>query len=77
MTSQPPFTRVQQTVDMVHGVAVPDPYRWLEEVGSPEVREWVAAQRAHTRAILDGYSSRPVLERRLASALGVGMLGPS
>jgi prolyl oligopeptidase len=77
LTSQPPFTRVQETVDVVHGDEVADPYRWLEEVGSPEVREWVGAQRAHARAILDGYPSRPALERRLAVALACGMLGPS
>ncbi len=77
MASQPPFARVRETVDIVHGVEVRDPYRWLEDVGSAEVREWVRGQRAHTRAILDEYPSRPAVERRLAEALGCGMLGPS
>ena len=77
MASQPPFTRVQETVDIVHGVEVRDPYRWLEDAGSREVHEWARGQSAHTRAVLDGYPSRPALERRLAEALGCGMLGPS
>jgi prolyl oligopeptidase len=77
LTSQPPFTRVLETVDIVHGVEVADPYRWLEDVDSPMVREWVGEQRAYTSAILDGYSSRPALAGRLAEALACGVLGPS
>jgi prolyl oligopeptidase len=77
LAPQPPFTRVQETVDTVHGVELRDPYRWLEDTGSPEVREWVRGQRAHTRAVLDEYPARPALKRRLAEAFGCGMLGPS
>ncbi len=77
MASQPPFTRVQETVDIVHGVEIRDPYRWLEETSAPEVSEWVAGQRRHARAVLDGYPARAALERRLETVLGGGMLGPS
>jgi len=77
LASQPPFTRVRATVEVVHGVEVSDPYRWLEDTGSPEVREWVRGQRAHTRSVLAGYPSRHALERRLAEAFGCGTLGPS
>jgi prolyl oligopeptidase len=77
LASQPPFTRVRATVDIVHGVEVSDPYQWLEDTGSPEVRDWLAGQRAHTRSVLSRYPSRPALERRLAEAFGCGMLGPS
>jgi prolyl oligopeptidase len=77
LAPQPPFTRVQETVDNVHGVELRDPYRWLEDTASPAVREWVRGQRAHTRAVLEAYPSRPALKRRLAEALGCGMLGPS
>lgn len=64
-------------VDTVHGVEIRDPYRWLEDAGSEEVREWVARQREHTRRVLDGYPEREWLERRLAVALACGRLGPS
>jgi prolyl oligopeptidase len=64
-------------VETVHGVELRDPYRWLEETGSDEVRAWVAGQRAHTRAVLDGYSTRAAIARRLEEALGTGALGPS
>src|SRR3954465_7876019 len=32
--------------DDLNGVAVADPYRWLEAVASPEVRAWVSAENA-------------------------------
>ena len=77
MASKPPFTRVQATVDIVHGVEVADPYRWLEETGAPAVAEWVAKQGSYTRSVLDGYPERAALEARLEIVLGGGMLGPS
>ena len=30
-------------VDDIHGLKIPDPYRWLEDVNDPEVNEWIDA----------------------------------
>ena len=54
MPSRYPNARVEPLVDTLHGVHVPDPYRWLEDAGSPETRAWVDAQNALTRSVLDG-----------------------
>ncbi|MDE2403994.1 MAG: S9 family peptidase [Sphingomonadales bacterium] len=45
-------------VDFYHGVAVRDPYRWLEDGQDPAVKAWVAAQNARSRAYLDGLPDR-------------------
>ena len=34
----------QDLVEELHGLRVPDPYRWLEDAGSEQTRRWSAAQ---------------------------------
>ena len=48
-----PPSRRDDVVDVLHGVEVRDPYRWLEEGDSPEVQAWVDAQNSYTRSILE------------------------
>ena len=51
-------------IDILHGVAVADPFRRLESADDPETIAWVADQNARTRAALDG-----PLRDRLAARL--------
>jgi len=65
-----PFARVTPTrtgdvVDTYGSAAVADPYRWMEDLESREVAEWVVAQNAVTRAHLDSLPHRAALVRRL------------
>jgi prolyl oligopeptidase len=46
-------------VDNYHGVAVADPYRWLEDIDSPQTRAWVAAENRLTDGLLASLPSRP------------------
>ncbi len=51
--------------DDYHGVSVPDPYRWLEDIDSPATRAWVAAEGALSRTYLDALSGRESMTQRL------------
>ncbi len=45
-------------VDTFHGVTVADPFRWLEDGGSPHVRDWVDAEDKRARAVLNSLPER-------------------
>lgn len=69
-----PATRVEEVTEEIHGVAVTDPYRWLEDDESPETREWIAEQQAYTQAFLASVPGRDALEERLGELLRVDTL---
>jgi prolyl oligopeptidase len=62
-------TPVKDVVDTYQGVAVVDPYRWLEDGADPKVKAWGEKQNARTRAYLDGLPARrPIFDRLMAQA---------
>jgi prolyl oligopeptidase len=65
-----PESRRDDTVDVLHGHEVADPYRWLEDPDSEETRAWVAAQNQASRAHLDGLDSRPWFLRTMQAVVG-------
>jgi prolyl oligopeptidase len=60
-----PNTRKLEHQDVLHGISVPDPYRWLEDDNAPETEAWVAAQNKVTFAHLDAIPERTVIRERL------------
>lgn len=60
-----PQTRQGDTVDNYHGIAVADPYRWLEDPDSPESRQWIEAQNQLTFGYLSQIKARQPLKERL------------
>ena len=62
--SYPP-TRKGDVVDNYHGTKVADPYRWLEDVDSPETRGWVEAENRVTFGYLEQIPERERIHRRL------------
>lgn len=73
--SYPDTVRVDQ-VDLLHGVPVPDPYRWLEDLDSPETRAWVDTQNRFTAEYLKSLPGREGLRRRLAELWDFPRWGP-
>ncbi len=62
---QYPQSRRSDHVDTYFGEKVPDPYRWLEDVDSPETLQWIAAENKLTFSYLDSIPQRESVRRRL------------
>jgi prolyl oligopeptidase len=60
-----PATRKGDVVDDYYGTKVADPYRWLEDVDSPDTRAWVEAENRVTFAYLEQIPERERIRRRL------------
>ncbi|HSN17412.1 MAG TPA: prolyl oligopeptidase family serine peptidase [Gammaproteobacteria bacterium] len=60
-----PAARRADTVDDYHGVKMPAPYEWMEDINSPGVAKWVAAENKLTFSYLDRIPERPWMQQRL------------
>ncbi len=60
-----PIAPVRDVVQVLHGVTVHDPYRYLENVKDPEVQAWLRAQGDVTRQLLDKIDLRERLLKRI------------
>lgn len=67
----PPCSEIQAVTEILHGVAITDPYRWLEDQDSPRTREWIAVQTQYARAYLDSIPSRDGIRKRIRALLDV------
>lgn len=67
----PPFTPIDAVTDVLHGVPVTDPYRWLEDGNSPRTREWLEEQTRFARAYLDSIPGRDRIRQRIREFLAV------
>jgi prolyl oligopeptidase len=63
-------------VETLHGTSVEDPYRWLEDEGSPEVVSWTSEQDHYARGVLDGLPGRSAIRTRLQALFSIGTLSP-
>jgi prolyl oligopeptidase len=62
--SYPKAHTVDQTDDYF-GTRVADPYRWMEDVDSPEIKAWVDAENTLTHGYLDQVSGRKTIRDRI------------
>jgi prolyl oligopeptidase len=60
-----PVARIDNVTETHHGVAVVDPYRYLEDVKRPEVQAWMQGQSDATSAALARIEGRDALAARL------------
>ena len=67
----PPCSLVEPVTEVLHGIAVTDPYRWLEDQESVQTRVWIEAQTKYARAYLDSIPCRERIHQRVRELLDV------
>ena len=66
-----PQARKSDRVDTYFGTQVPDPYRWMEDVGSSEVKQWVDAENKLTQGFLAEVPARERVHTQLMELANV------
>ena len=62
-----PVAPVRPVTDTYFGTPVVDPYRWMEDLKSPDVQAWMKAQNDYTRDYLSHLPGRDALIKRIES----------
>ncbi|MFQ5778888.1 MAG: prolyl oligopeptidase family protein, partial [Terriglobia bacterium] len=73
--AKPPETRRNNVKEVLHGVEITDPYRWLEDQQSPETRAWIGEQNKYTDSLLDPLPGRDRIEQRLIELMKIDSVG--
>src|SRR5258708_809667 len=66
-----PPTPSEPVTEILHGVAITDPYRWLEDPDSPRTRSWLREQIGYARTYLDAIPGRERIRKRIEELLAV------
>ena len=69
-----PETPQVEVAEVLHGEAIADPYRWLEDGASSETQLWTERQNALTQAYLSAIPGRQRIRGRLEELLAIGVL---
>ncbi|WP_306231288.1 prolyl oligopeptidase family serine peptidase [Agrococcus beijingensis] len=64
-----PEVHRDDTVETIHGEAIADPYRWLEDGDSAETRAFIEAQNAFAEPILAALPAREAFRERVTALL--------
>jgi prolyl oligopeptidase len=71
LISAPPVSPSEPVTEMLHGVWVTDPYRWLEDQNSPRTRHWIDEQTRYAREYLDRIPGRDGIRKRIREFLEI------
>ena len=71
---KPPPTREDAVKDVLHGVEIADPYRWLEDQDGPETRAWIDAQNAYTKSVVGSWPGRDAVHKRLSELIKIDVV---
>jgi len=71
-----PQPRKGDTSDNYFGTKIADPYRWMEDLNSPELKQWIDAENAITFKYLDSLPVRDALKARLTELYNYARVTP-
>ena len=63
-TKYPTPARLDQ-FDNFHGTEVHDPYRWMEDLNHPDLKNWIDGQNKVTQSVLDTIPEKEIFKRSL------------
>jgi prolyl oligopeptidase len=69
-----PSSPAESVTEILHGVAITDPYRWLEDQDSSRTRAWLHEQTLYARAYLDAIPGRERIRERIKQLLAVEVI---
>jgi prolyl oligopeptidase len=66
-----PSSPVEPVTEILHGVPITDPYRWLEDQNSSRTRAWIEEETRCARAHFDGIPGRERIRDRVRELLDI------
>jgi prolyl oligopeptidase len=67
----PPPTPVEPVTEILHGVQITDPYRWLEDQNSARTREWLDEQATYARSYFAAIPDRHIITTRVRDLIAL------
>jgi prolyl oligopeptidase len=61
----PPATQAKPVTETLHGMAVTDNYRWLEDQNAPETRAWIEKENAYTDKVIGNLPDKARFAKRI------------
>ena len=71
---QAPKAKVQVVTDTLHGIAISDPYRWLEDQEAADTRAWLTEQIKFTDSALAKVPQRDRIRKRLGELMKIDVM---
>jgi prolyl oligopeptidase len=72
----PPKTRIDKVEEIIHGIEITDPYRWLEDANSHETKKWVKKQNRYTDAVIGSLMGREEIRQRITELMRIDRISP-
>jgi len=73
-SAKSPMTKTEPVTNVLHGVTITDPYRWLEDQNSPATRAWIDEQVRFTQSKLEQLPQRERIRKNLTELFRVDIM---